>query len=58
MKPTEYNGKLNFYIFKENHFNWCGLQTIKEITKEEALIVAFTKQKNWISKYLEEKGVL
>jgi hypothetical protein len=58
MKPTEFNSTLDFNNFKENDFSWSGYQTIKEVTKGEALRVVLKQQKNWISEYLEKKGVV
>jgi len=55
--PATFKETFNFNTFKENTYKWSGYQSLKEITKEEALSYRLTKQVNWIEKYLKEKGV-
>ena len=52
MVPTRIVKQFDFDSFKESDYQFEGYQTIREISREDALNVNLTRQMNWIWSYL------
>jgi len=54
MKHSEISKQFNFETFKAQDYSFDNYQTIKEISKEEAISTRLTRQINWVNSYISK----